>query len=75
MKNFAELRAAAGLQDRQKFLEATGLSDRTLTAYDNDRAEPSVVLLTLLRMMANGCRYCGHARKRAKPHDCELKGV
>jgi transcriptional regulator with XRE-family HTH domain len=75
MKNFAELRAAAGLQDRAKFLEATGLSDRTLTAYDNDKAEPSIILLTLLRMMANGCRFCQNAHKRAKPHDCELRGA
>ena len=36
MKNFVQLRTEAGLGDRAAFLRATGLSDRTLTAYDND---------------------------------------
>ena len=74
MKNFVELRTAAGLGDRAKFLSATGLSDRTLTAYDHDKAEPSLVLLKFLRMLANGCLFCAQAQNRIKPHKCENCG-
>lgn len=74
MKHFVQLRTEAGLGDRAAFLRATGLSDRTLTAYDNDRAEPSLVLLKLLRMLANGCLYCAHAQKRTQPCNCEKEG-
>ncbi len=71
MKNFVELRTAAGLGDRDNFCRETGLSERTLSSMDNDKAEPSPILLKYLRLMANGCHYCVMSKRANEPHQSE----
>ena len=73
MKNFIELRTAAGLGDRDNFCQETGLSERTLTALDNDKAEPSPILLKYLRLMANGCHWCSMRKRANEKHQSEKK--
>ncbi len=71
MKNFLELRTAAGLGDREQFCAVTGLSDRTLSNYDNDKADPATVLVKFLRLLANGCAYCALVKRANQSHPCE----
>ena len=71
--NFRALREAAGLGDRSKFSESTGISLRTLSDYDNEHSAPPLVLIKYLRMLANGCQVC-QMRKRANiTHPAETK--
>ncbi len=71
MRNFVELRTAAGLGDRDKFCAETGMSQRTLSSLDNDKAEPSTVLLKYLRLMANGCHWCRMRTRANEKHQSE----
>ena len=45
MKNFAELRKAAGLGNRMDFIIECQVSERTLVDYDNDKRNPPIVLV------------------------------
>ena len=71
MKNFADLRKAAGLGDRNAFLMELQISERSLSEYDNDKRNPPIVLVKYLRLLANGCKLCPLARRNAQPHTTE----
>lgn len=72
MKNFSDLRIAAGLGNRTDFLCECGVSERTLVDYDNNKREPPIILVKYLRLLANGCKLCPLARRNAnQPHNKE----
>lgn len=72
MKKFRELRTAAGYGDREKFAADFAITERTVWSYDNGKAEPSLAIVRLLRMMANGCQFCTFSSRSEQPHPCEL---
>ena len=71
MRNFRQLRRAAGL-DRRAFMTELCVSERTLSDYDNDKRDPPQSIILYLRLLANGCKLCPLARHNAnKKHRTE----
>lgn len=63
MKNFTELRKAAGLADRNDFMLECGVSERSLVEYDTGKRNPPMILVKFLRLLANGCKLCPLAHR------------
>ena len=69
MRGFTDLRRAAGLGNRKKFAVVTGISLRSLSAFDNDHRDPPVLLIRYLRLLAGGCRFCPNLKRENQPKE------